>query len=465
MTLRKKHFLINAVFVISITAILITSLVLTGRVVVSREMRDRLKTAVDDKAKEIVSLNGDFSSMNFYTDGVSIAVFTPDGTFVAGNVMHGKREPAPFDDKAPPSNGEQSQPTAKPVGDEPPQNEPNGIRHEMFSGDDLLFYECSVTLTDGTVYVVKGEIEVVGGPTDTLLIIACAVTGLLALIGLVFSYYSLKKATQPIRDMAVELDSVENSSDLSRRLEIESNDPDIKNLSKAYNRMLERVERIVKDQERFTSDVSHELRSPLTVLLAESEFALNDLESAEDKNKSLETIYTQTKRLTVMVRQLLDFSRVAGMENVTLANVDISTLTQEIADSVLPENGVTVETDIKSGVVVNTNETLFIRLVTNLIDNAVKYNKEGGNVKVRVFDTDTAAVLEVSDNGIGMDEETLKHIYERMYQADKSRTVGNGLGLGLSFVKEISRILDCLVEVQSKLGEGSTFTVRFKKNV
>ena len=100
-------------------------------------------------------------------------------------------------------------------------------------------------------------------------------------------------------------------------------------------------------------------------------------------------------------------------------------------------------------------------MVTNLLDNAVKYGKSGGNVWV-TLKRDEKVVLTVKDDGIGMSEETLSHVYERMYQADKSRSAGAGLGLGLSFVKEISRLLNCTVSVESKLGEGSVFTVTFR---
>ena len=339
----------------------------------------------------------------------------------------------------------------------------NGATVWRITVDGKKYYACErVAFTSsGDLYIIRGIAPEGASPLNTVLIIFIAATLSVAIAALVVSYFSLKKATRPIRQMTDELNRIEQSSDLSNRIKINTKDEEILGLVNAYNEMLARVESILKNQERFTSDVSHELSSPLTVLLAESEFALNDLKTVEEKDKSLEAIYVQTKRLTVMVKQLLDFSRVVGLESVGLVDTDISALTEEIVNADQNDKNIAVTCDVEPDVIVKTDETLFIRMVTNLMDNAVKYGKDGGNVWV-TLKRENGVTLTVKDDGIGMSEETLSHIYERMYQAEKSRSSGTGLGLGLSFVKEISRLLNCDVSVESTLGEGSTFTVKFK---
>ena len=469
MSLSKKSFIINAVFVVLVTAILITALVITGGAVVSSDIETRLVKTVKEKAAEVYESDGDLTNIDFFPFGINVSVYDLDGNYVGGYLIQDEFDGG-FDGEPSFSAEEGEQPPAPddfPEGGFPPDmrgDEMRGgpVKKLNINGKEYFAYECKVALKSGVVYSVRGLASKESAPVNKLMLIACVAAGLLALIALVLSYFSLRNATKPIRDMTAALDAVENSSDLGKRVELNTKYEEIRNLCDSYNRMLDRLEDILRSQERFTSDVSHELRSPLTVLLAESEFALHDLTTVEEKDKSLEAIYAQTKRLTVMVRQLLEFSRVAGTESVTLTDTDVSVLTREIAQSVDNAKNVTISCDVEDGIVVKTDETLYIRMVTNLIDNAVKYNSDGGNVWVKLSTFDGKVVLSVKDDGIGMSEDTLKHIYERMYQADKSRSQGAGLGLGLSFVKEISRILGCTVDVTSEQGNGSEFTVTFK---
>ena len=484
MSLAKKNFIINAVFVTVIAVALIVVLSFTGRALVRRDVEDRLKAVVrrsaDQVGKDYFDEKGEF-------EGCYITYFNADGEYVGGYRINDESgNPVGIDNFAQgePPEGVRPAPQDGDSSFTPPEDDssfspPDGFRPDLPVDNDnfrrrdenvvwqsnvggVEYYVCEAFAVDsaGNLYVVRGLVPVGSAPLNVVLAIFVGATLALAAVALILSYISLRNATKPIRKMTEELDRVENSSDLSNRIDVQTTDPDIQNLCNAYNRMLGRVEEIVKSQERFTSDVSHELRSPLTVLLAESEFALNDLKTVEEKDKSLEAIYTQAKRLTVMVKQLLDFSRVAGLESVQLMSTDISALTAEIVNARQTDKNVTIHCDVQDGIVIETDETLFIRMVTNLIDNAVKYGKEGGNVWVTLKSVD-GVTLSIKDDGIGMDEETLSHIYERMYQADKSRSAGGGLGLGLSFVKEISRVLGCVVSVESEPDKGSTFTIKF----
>ena len=495
MSLYKKNFILNAVFVTVVTVALIAVVALTGRTIVDRDTETRLKDVVNNAsdmvARDFFDQEGDFK-------GVYITYFDSEGKYYGGYKIETEnfvnfdgdfgKDFGPFHGGAQPEGAQQGgdQPTSgqegppegavpdgadgPPDGENPfvPQNSEmfgkrNGATVWRITVDGKSYYACERVAfnSNGDLFFIRGLAPTEASPLHSVLIIFIAATLVVAIAALVISYFSLKKATLPIRQMTDELNRIEQSSDLSKRIAINTKDEEILGLVNAYNDMLERVESILKSQERFTSDVSHELRSPLTVLLAESEFALNDLKTVEEKDKSLEAIYTQTKRLTVMVKQLLDFSRVVGLESVELVDTDISALTTEIVNADQNDKNITVACDVEEGVIVKTDETLFIRMVTNLLDNAVKYGKEGGNVLVTLKKED-AVTLTVKDDGIGMSEETLSHIYERMYQAEKSRSAGGGLGLGLSFVKEISRLLNCDVSVESTLGEGSAFTIKFR---
>ena len=467
MSLAKKRFIIYSIFIVIISAALITVVAVTGRVVFRNGLEERLVSSVNAQAETIekrgsyLSVGADFAENEvhfaLYSDGKLIAGVDP--VVVEQNEKDGDKGERQGDGENP-----QGQQTMQPEQPFFPQADPEGkVRLINAGGTAYLTYSRVVVVEEYGPCILKGAVKMNFGAMNTVLWLFCAGVAAIAVVAVIVSYVTYRNATDPILKLTEEMGRVENSKDLKKRVEIETKDVDIKKLCDAYNKMLERVESILKSQERFTSDVSHELRSPLTVLLAESEFALNDLKTAEEKDKSLAAIYAQTQRLTVMVRQLLDFSRVVGTESVALTETDISTLTKEIAEMTTNDKDIAVKCDVEDKITVKTDETLFIRMITNLIDNAVKYGKQGGNVEVGLKRTDGGATLIVKDDGIGMDKETLSHIYERMYQANKSRSEGSGLGLGLSFVKEISRILGCSIEVESELGVGTAFTVRFGK--
>ena len=486
MSLYKKNFILNVIFVTVVTVALIVVVTFTSRNIVDRDAQSRLTAVVEDAAGMVAR---DFFNQEGEFEGVYITYFDSDGNYYCGYRTGDdavlsfdedwQKDFKPFPTDAPPVDdaNASSDETVPDFGDgAPPDGEPPFDRqnNDMFGKRNgkivwqkeiggKNYYVCERVAFDssGNPYIIRGITPVGSSPLNSVLIIFIAATFSVAVVALVISYFSLKKATRPIRQMTDELNRIENSADLSNRMSVDAKDTEIQNLVNAYNKMLDRVESILKNQERFTSDVSHELRSPLTVLLAESEFALNDLKTVEEKDRSLEAIYNQTRRLTVMVKQLLDFSRVVGTESVELIDTDISLLTEEIANADQNDKCITVHCDAGESITIKTDETLYIRMVTNLLDNAVKYGKKGGNVWVTLKSGDKV-VLTVRDDGIGMSEETMSHVYERMYQADKSRSSGSGLGLGLSFVKEISRLLNCTVSISSQLGEGSVFTVTFR---
>ena len=481
----KRYFIINSIIVLLVCAGIIIGGIAAGKAFVNKGAEDKLVAAVRQKAAELSKQADETPTVDYEENGVYFSLLTPRGDFVGGKpdkFFDGGETERPSDGVEPAEPADGSQPD-KPEGEnqgaeggagdgQTPPDMPVGergeytpinlgiTRREVVGGVEYVVYDEFVVI-NGERYLLRGSVSLDANSVDTMIIVFTIITAITAIVALILNYVSLKRAVKPIHDMALALDKVQKSSDLSERVEINTADPDIRELCTAYNRMLERLESILSSQERFTSDVSHELRSPLTVLLAESEFALNDLKTVEEKDRSLAAIYEQTKRLTVMVRQLLDFSRVVNTETVKLSAVELSSLTKQTAEALTADKNVTLELDVDDNITVQTEETLYIRMLTNLIDNAVKYGKPSGMVKVSLKGGESTTLI-VKDDGIGMSEETVAHIFDRMYQYDKSRS-NSGLGLGLSFVKEIARILGCDVLVESSLGEGTTFTIVFKE--
>ena len=454
MNLAKRRFIINVVFIAVVTIALILSSSFLAKTMLSFETERKLPDLVRKKA-ELIERTQSTDGVVWLEQDVYFALYNEQGELIAGVCPHEDAKMKTEDIQPPPPPQASDGAT-----DNLPREKQDVLRIKNDDGEYMM-YDAQLVFSEYGRCTLRGA-EVIGASAlNGILPIVYIVALVLAVLAIIASFFSYYYGQKPIRKMASEITEVEKSLDLSKRITLDTKDVDIQNLCVAYNKMLARVENVVKHQERFTADVSHELRSPLTVLLAESEFALNDVDTIEEKDKSLEVIYTQTKRLTQMVKQLLEFSRVAGTESVELDQVDLSALTEQTLNVFSADKGITIHPSLQPEIIVKTNETLFLRLLINLVDNAVKYGKQGGNVWV-YLKRDEAVKLIVKDDGIGMSEDTIKHVYERAYQADRSRPAGSGLGLGLSFVKEISRILNLDVQVESKLGDGTKFTVTFK---
>ena len=213
-------------------------------------------------------------------------------------------------------------------------------------------------------------------------------------------------------------------------------------------------------------DVSHELRTPVGVILAQCGEMLRDPTLSEEHQAEVRLIQRKAKSMADMISQLLFLSRAdQGRQPLSRELIDLSGLTemtveegQLLADS--QERGIRIEAEIEPGIEAWADETLYIRMLVNLISNAVRYSYDNGIVTVSLKREGENAVGTVMDQGTGIPADSLPHIWERFYRADGSRTGENHSGLGLSMVKWIAEAHGGSVSVESRPGEGSTFTFR-----
>lgn len=219
----------------------------------------------------------------------------------------------------------------------------------------------------------------------------------------------------------------------------------------------------------FTSNVSHELRTPLTSIFGISEIMMNGIVKPEDMAGFAANIHDESGRLINLVNDIIKLSQLD--ENSVTAQkepVDIFALAKSTADRLKPiadKNSVTISVSGEKTVINGINYILD-EIIYNLCENAVKYNKEGGNVEIYVGKENCRPIIRVSDTGIGIPKEQYSRIFERFYRVDKShsRKIG-GTGLGLSIVKHGAAFHNARVEVESQLGEGTVFTVIFDDEI
>ena len=217
----------------------------------------------------------------------------------------------------------------------------------------------------------------------------------------------------------------------------------------------------------FTANVSHELKTPLTAISGIAEIMQGGMVKPEDIRDFAGDIYQEARRLIALVEDILRLSQLdEGGSSLQTEEVDLYHLAQEVAGRLTPaavKGQVTLE--VTGGPVrISGVRQLLDEMISNLCDNAIKYNRPGGRVTISVSRSDRGAELSVSDTGIGIPPEDQSRVFERFYRVDKSHPSG-GTGLGLSIVKHGAAYLGAQVTLRSEPGKGSTFVLQFPKYV
>jgi heavy metal sensor kinase len=281
----------------------------------------------------------------------------------------------------------------------------------------------------------------------------------LAVVGSLFlSRQALRPVAESIRT-AKRLDP----KNLSERLPQTGAGDELDELAGTINALLDRLAAYHAQVIRFTADASHELRSPLGAMRAAVEVALQRPRCIEEYRDVLASLGEQCERLTSLVNGLLLLARAdAGEVLVRREAVDLSALAEEAAEMYEPlgeERGTAFRWECPPGVLVLGDAQRLRQLVTNLVDNAMKFTPAGGSVTLQVQQVGREAVLTVADTGVGIASEHLPHIFERFYQADPARS-SSGSGLGLGICRWIVEAHGGAITAASNDGVGTTFTVR-----
>lgn len=302
-----------------------------------------------------------------------------------------------------------------------------------------------------------------------ILLIAFIAFPFVTAIAVIGGYLITKHAFKPITQIYQTASKIEQSLDLSQRIHLSGSTDEIYNLAKTFDCMFDRLEQSFLAEKQFTSDVSHELRTPITVIKTQCEYAL--LESMENENihNALTTILAKADQMAVLVTQLLELSRAEyESKQLEFENVDVSELLEIVAEELIEqaqEKGIEIIVNTQSGILVSCEQTLMMRLLINLITNAIKYTNAGGKVTVTLQEEQRNVVIYVTDTGIGIAKENLSAIFHRFYKVDSSRSKEeqHSFGLGLALCKWIVESHAGSIQVQSEMNKGSTFIVRLPK--
>ena len=267
----------------------------------------------------------------------------------------------------------------------------------------------------------------------------------------------------PLRKLTHTAKVIGKNNDLSRRIEL----PDIARdevyeLTTTFNRMLSGLEDSSNREKQFSSDVSHELRTPIAVIQAESEYAIKYAQTPEEMKEGLVHILEQAKFMSSLVSQLLDVARLENNYEMNVAPVDVSTMLKNLVHDytrLCAEKNIVINSSIDNDLVVIGHEVSLRRAITNLIDNAIKFTKS--TIDITAKRNELYLVIEVTDNGIGIEADNLSQIFNRMYQTEQSRNKksNHGIGLGLYFVDKVVHLHHGTITAKSELGVFTTFII------
>ena len=423
------------VFLVVITGVFLLVITYTGNIRAGELARTKLADSVSDARDEIGTLGENF----IIDEGVYISVYDETGDLVEGRRPIEISEFPELKDK---------------------------YMHKLKADGEIWYVYDSRFEMNGKAVWVRGIVKdfAEGGTFSFILRFAAVALPALVVIAALGGYLITKRGFRPVRNILETASEISHDGDLSRRIETEASSEaskdEIYKLAGAFNSMFDSLQSSFEKEKRFTSDVSHELRTPLSVIISQSDYALED---EGDREKALNVINREAKRMANLVSRLLILARSdSGKLRAEKEKVDLSDLCETVAwqqESIARECDIIIKSAVEPNVYVLGDEAMLIRVLLNIVDNAVKYGKPGGHVEIQLETVDSWACCTVKDDGIGIKEEDLSKIWQRFYRTEEARRE-EGSGLGLAMAEAMVKAHNGIIEADSVYGQGSRFRIK-----
>ena len=309
---------------------------------------------------------------------------------------------------------------------------------------------------------VRGIVQISSGQTSWYLPFAIiAGSPIIILIITYGGYLIIRSSLKPVREMIETAETISNSADLSKRITIEDGKDEVHKLALVFNEMLESLERASMRERQFSSDVSHELRTPISVIMSESEYGTKYIDTVDEAKESFAVIERQSKRMTIMINQILEMARLDNRLEIPKEFFDLSSCLEETLEDykkLFETKDIQLITNIEDNITLFGNQVLLIRLIDNLVSNALKY----ANSKIWIsIAKRNNIIIEVSDDGRGIADDEKAYIWDRFYKVDKSRSISenNSSGLGLSISKKIVELHGGKIVALDNKPQGAKFVI------
>ena len=443
MSIKKRVTLYYSMVLIIITVLVFGVFIVTIDLQTNTVSKSTLTSAVQNSFDDIESehntleIDNDFDS---YYKGVTLLVYSEKGNIIKGSV------PAGFTKTTPLSSG--------------------SYRKIKTASDTWLVYDLYNVYENGQAVWIRG-IYAMDNSEATLrsvMLIMLIILPILLLLAILAGRRITKKAFEPISNITEAANTISTGKDLSKRLPAGTSKDELYYLTETLNDMMARLENAFDAEKQFNSDVSHELKTPMAVVLSECELLLDENHEIEEYKESIEVIQKQCKRTMSMIQQLLQLSYTMDKNAIVeKESIDLSELCKDILEELQSKakgSNVTLAANIQNGVTIEGDQTLIIRMIENLVTNAIKYNRPQGHIWFTLKKKKKNTIISVKDDGIGISQKDQQNIFNRFYKVSKDRAFeDDSFGLGLSMVKWIAEAHGGKVSVDSTEGEGSEFIV------
>lgn len=418
-----------SIFLLLMIGLLATFVIQFTHIWDQNEIRTDLQEAVIESAS-------DPKKFKPFDDGIFLLVYTHDGVVLRGNV------PDLFPKEAPPSF--------------------DAITEVSHQNRSFLYYDAPIQHHHGMQGYIRGVVPMAFlDRKSNSMFFALLFGGILFVtVAAIGGYWIIQRGLKPVRTVTNLAAQISLKRDLSERIEnIPESGDTIYQLASTFNHMLSSLEESSNREKRFNSDISHELRTPIAVIQAESDYARQYVASLEEAKESFQNIFVQSKGMADMVSQLLEIARLDSLTNIDKEPVPLSKVAEQLAHTytrLSKEKHLTFTSHIDESIIVYGNQILLQQAMANLLDNAFKFAHTRVHLEVSSGST---IHISVQDDGIGIPPESIPLIWDRLYQVDPSRTSkeNKGLGLGLYFVQNVIQLHEGTLQVESTPDVKTTF--------
>ena len=387
--------------------------------------------------EEVTKISNGKENFTAFEDGVTLSLYDKDGNLIAGSI------PKNFDVR----------------------DFSLGVvtYYTDSNNNKYMYYDIETTsarLANGKY--VRGIVQISSGQTSWYLPFAIIAGSPIVILIITYGgYLIIRNSLKPVREMIETAETISNSADLSKRITIEDGKDEVHKLALVFNEMLESLERASMRERQFSSDVSHELRTPISVVMSESEYGTKYIDTVDEAKESFAVIERQSKRMTIMINQILEMARLENRLEIPKEYFDLSSCLEETLEDykkLFETKDIQLITNIEDNITLFGNRALLIRLIDNLVSNALKH----ANSKIWIsIAKRNNIIIEVSDDGRGIADDEKAYIWDRFYKVDKSRSISedNSSGLGLAISKKIVKLHGGKIVALDNKPQGAKFVI------
>lgn len=448
LTIKSRVTLWYTLFMTVLTAAVLFLLVFIGGKQIEASVRGRLEAVLADNVSEVEYDDGrievDDDLVTFW-DGIYFILYDHQGNHLRGELPKGitaEETPAFWDGK---------------------------MQEVVIDATRWVLLDSYMPLANGTGVWMRGMVSRSEAETSLSVVLNLARWALPLFVVLIAlgGYYITYRAFAPVEQIRRTVEEITDGDDLSRRIDLGKGKDELHQLADTFDGMLDRIEEAFEREKQFTSDASHELRTPISVIATQAEYALRHDNPSGELRERLQVILNNSRKMSGMLSQLLMLARAdQGRAEIQRETVDISELAEMVAEELREqagEKGIQIYIHCQPGLCLEGDETLLMRCLINLLQNAISYGRDNGSIWLSLVSREDVIQGYIRDDGIGIAPEHLPRIWERFYQVDPVRSARSdgSSGLGLSMVKWIVEAHGGSITAESRAGEGTTFHFTF----